>query len=289
MEATDCRIFALCFQSEHQQLELLVRIWAVANQKGGVGKTTTVAALGGLLAAQGYRVLMVDLDPHGSVTTYFGHDPDAITASLYSLFEHNGKIPRDLPAQLIMVTAHDGLHLLPASTALATLERRSQGVEGMGLVLSRSLATLWDDYDYVLLDNSPSLGVLMINALAAAQHLLVPVQTEFLALKGLDRMLHTLDMVMKSQQNRLDYTIIPTMFDRRTQASVQSLNRLRKDYGQELWRFAIPVDTRFRDASQKGVVPSALNNNSRGIRAYRRLLSDLQEKLVSDAREPAGT
>jgi len=265
-----------------------VRIWAVANQKGGVGKTTTVVALAGLLAGTGYRVLMVDLDPHGSLTTYFGHDPDKLTSSLYNLFEHRGKVPRDLPAQLVMDTPHEGLHLLPASSALATLERRTQGSEGMGLVLSRSLATLWDDYDYVFLDNSPSLGVLMINALAAAQHLLVPVQTEFLALRGLDRMLHTLNMVMKSQRNRLDYTIIPTMFDRRTQASVQSLNQLRKDYGGELWRFAIPVDTRFRDASQKGMVPSALQQESQGIRAYRRLLGDLQEKLGSGASETAG-
>ncbi len=256
-----------------------VRIWAVANQKGGVGKTTTVAALAGLLAEQGQRVLMVDLDPHGSLTTYFGHDPDYLEASVFDLFQHQGKVPRDLPAQLVMETPHEGLHLLPASTALATLERRTVGVEGMGLIISRSLATLWDDYDYVLLDNSPSLGVLMINALAAAQYLLIPVQTEHLALKGLDRMLHTLEMVMKSQRNPLDYTIIPTMYDRRTQASVQSLNELRRCYETHLWRFAVPVDTRLRDASRKGVTPSSLSGDSQGVRAYRRLLSDLLEKL----------
>lgn len=261
-----------------------MRIWTVANQKGGVGKTTTVVALGGVLADAGHRVLMVDLDPHGSVSAYFGHDPDAIEHSVYDLFQYEGKVPPGLPAQLIIGTGHQGLHLLPASSALATLERRSVGVSGMGLVISRSLSTLWDDYDYVLLDNSPSLGVLMINALAAAQHLLMPVQTEYLALKGLDRMLHTLQMVMKSQQNNLDYTIIPTMYDRRTQASVQSLNQLRRDYGDELWRFAIPVDTRLRDASQQGLVPTAVSRDSQGIRAYRRLLSDLQAKLGDDGR-----
>jgi len=162
------------------------------------------------------------------------------------------------------------------------------GVEGMGLIISRSLATLWDDYDYVLLDNSPSLGVLMINALAAAQQLLIPVQTEFLALKGLERMLHTLKMVMKSQRNNLRYKIIPTMFDRRTQASLQSLNQLRKDHGDELWRFAIPVDTKFRDASQGGQVPSALAPDSQGTRAYRRLLADLLEEAQQQASQDAG-
>lgn len=265
-----------------------MRIWTVANQKGGVGKTTTVVALGGLLADAGHRVLMVDLDPHGSVTTYFGHDPDGIEHSVYDLFQHEGKVPPGLPAQLITETSHSGLHLMPASSALATLERHSVGVAGMGLVISRSLSTLWDDYDYVLMDNSPSLGVLMINALAAAQHLVMPVQTEFLALKGLERMLHTLQMVMKSQKNDLGYTIVPTMYDRRTQASVQSLNQLRRDYGDELWRFAIPVDTRLRDASQKGVVPTAISSDSQGIRAYRRLLSDLQIKLGDDGRPRQG-
>lgn len=170
---------------------------------------------------------------------------------------------------------------MPASTALATLERKMVGVEGMGLIISRALAQLWDDFDYVLLDNTPSLGVLMVNALAAAQHLIVPVQTEFLALKGLERMLHTLEMIVRSQKNRLAYTIVPTLYDKRTQASVGSLNQLRKMYPGDLWRFMIPVDTRFRDASQAGRVPSQLDPETQGVRAYRRLLQDLKEGTVS--------
>jgi len=256
-----------------------VRIWAVANQKGGVGKTTTVVTLGGLLAARGKRVLVVDLDPHGSLTSWFGQDPDTLQHSVFDLFQHQGKVPDGLPAQLITETSCAGMSLLPASTALATLERRMVGVEGMGLIISRALAQLWDDFDYVLLDNTPSLGVLMVNALAAAQHLVVPVQTEFLAIKGLERMLHTLEMIMRSQKSQLTYTIVPTLFDRRTQASVKSLNALRKSYPDTLWRYAIPVDTKFRDASQAGVVPSAFANETHGVRAYRRLLDDLIERV----------
>jgi chromosome partitioning protein len=254
-----------------------VRIWAVANQKGGVGKTTSVVALGGLLAEQGKRVLVVDLDPHGSLTSWFGYDPDTLSHSLFDLFQHKGKVPDGLPAQLITGTSCKGMSLLPASTALATLERKMVGVEGMGLIISRALAQLWDDFDYVLLDNTPSLGVLMVNALAAAQHLIIPVQTEFLAIKGLERMLHTLEMIMRSQKNTLSYTIVPTLFDRRTQASVKSLNQLRKSYPDTLWRFAIPVDTKFRDASQAGITPSALDSETQGVRAYARLLNDLPE------------
>lgn len=252
-----------------------MRIWAVANQKGGVGKTTTVVTLGGLLAGRGKRVLVVDLDPHGSLTSWFGIDPDTVQPSVFDLFRHQGRIPEDLPASLVTRTSCPGLSLMPANTALATLERRLVGAEGMGLVVSRALARLWDDYDYVILDNTPSLGVLMVNALAAARHLIIPVQTEFLAIKGLERMLHTLQMIMRSQQNPLPYTIVPTMFDRRTQASIRSLNMLRKTYGDALWRFAIPVDTKFRDASQAGVVPSELAPGSRGVRAYTHLLDDL--------------
>lgn len=261
--------------------EVLVRIWAVANQKGGVGKTTSVVTLGGLLAEQGHRVLLVDLDPHGSLTSWFGMDPDTIAHSVFDLFQHQGKVPDGLPAQLVTDTGTAGLSLLPASTALATLERKMVGVEGMGLIVSRALAQLWDDFDYVLLDNTPSLGVLMVNALAAAQHLIVPVQTEFLALKGLERMLHTLQMIVRSQKNRLAYTIVPTLYDKRTQASVSSLNQLRKTYPEELWRFMIPVDTRFRDASQSGLVPSKLDPDTQGVRAYRRLLQDMMEGTTS--------
>lgn len=257
-----------------------MRIWAVANQKGGVGKTTTVTALAGLLAGDGKRVLVVDLDPHGSLTSWFGYDPDTLAHSAFDLFQHQGKVPEGLPAQLITETRCRNLSLLPASTALATLERRMVGVEGMGLIVSRALAQLWDDFDYVLLDNTPSLGVLMVNALAAAQHLIVPVQTEFLAIKGLERMLHTLEMITRSQKNRLEYTIVPTLFDRRTQASVKSLNLLRKTYPNELWRFAIPVDTKFRDASAAGKVPSDFDPETHGVRAYRRLLSDLLDQLA---------
>ncbi|MGO1463635.1 MAG: ParA family protein [Oleiphilaceae bacterium] len=252
-----------------------MRIWAVANQKGGVGKTTSVVALGGLLAERGKRVLVVDLDPHGSLTSWFGYDPDTLAHSVFDLFQHQGQVPEGLPAQLITETSCPGLSLLPASTALATLERRMVGVEGMGLIVSRALTQLWDDFDYVILDNTPSLGVLMVNALAAAQHLVIPVQTEFLAIKGLERMLHTLQMIMRSQKNPLPYTIVPTMFDRRTQASMKSLNLLRKTYQNDLWKFAVPVDTKFRDASQAGVIPSKLDAQTHGVRAYRHLLDEL--------------
>lgn len=254
-----------------------MRIWAIANQKGGVGKTTSVVALAGLLAQEGKRVLVMDLDPHGSLTSYFKFDPDSIEQSAFDLFMHQGKVPEGLPEQLITATSCPRLDILPASTALATLERKMVGVEGMGLIISKTLALLWDQYDYVLIDNSPSLGVLMINSLAAAQQLIIPVQTEFLAIKGLERMMHTLGMVIKSQKSGLNYMILPTMFDRRTAASTSSLKTIKQTWGDSVWRYAVPVDTKFRDASQAGVVPSMLDAETHGVRAYKKLLENLKE------------
>lgn len=254
-----------------------MRIWAIANQKGGVGKTTTVVALAGLLAQEGKRVLVMDLDPHGSLTSYFKFDPDSIEQSAFDLFMHQGKVPEGLPEQLITATSCPGLDILPASTALATLERKMVGVEGMGLIISKTLALLWDQYDYVLIDNSPSLGVLMINSLAAAQQLIVPVQTEFLAIKGLERMMHTLGMVIKSQKSGLNYMILPTMFDRRTAASMSSLKTIKQTWGDSVWRYAVPVDTKFRDASQAGLVPSMLDAETHGVRSYKKLLENMKE------------
>lgn len=271
-----------------------MRIWAVANQKGGVGKTTTTLALAGLLADAGRRVLVVDLDPHGSMTSYFGYDPDSMERSCYDLFQHAGVIPAYLPQQLLCDTSHENLKLLPSSTALAVLERQSPGKDGLGLVISRTLAVLEDEFDFVLIDSPPLLGVLMVNALAASEHLLIPVQTEFLALKGLERMLNTLKMINRSRKQALPYTIVATLFDRRTQASMVALRMLKKQYPDTLWQAYIPVDTRLRDASRAGLVPSRFDKNSRAILAYRALLKHvlgvyLQAKQARQAEMGART
>jgi chromosome partitioning protein len=254
-----------------------VRIWSIANQKGGVGKTTSVVSLGGLLAERGARVLLIDLDPHGSLTSYFRYDPDSLATSLYDLFFNQRCKDLDYIRKVVKPTTHKGVDLLPATTALATLERQVSGQDGMGLVLAKTLAQLWDDYDYVLLDTPPILGVLLVNALAACQRLVIPTQTEHLALKGLERMVHTLKMVMSSQNRPLPYTIVPTLFDRRTQASVITLKEMRQLYPEHVWKEAIPIDTKFRDASHEGLFPNELDSLSRGVRAYRHLLAELDQ------------
>lgn len=254
-----------------------MRVWTVANQKGGVGKTTTAVSLGGLLAQWGLRTLLIDIDPHGSLTSYFRYDPDAIEESVYSLFKAVADKQQVDPATLIYPTGTQGLDLIPAAMALATLDRQAGKLEGMGLVIKHALTQLEPHYDYVIIDCPPILGVLMINALAACEQLIIPVQTEFLALKGLERMLHTLQMILKSRRISLPYTIVPTMYDRRTRASQDSLRVLRETYREHLWHSLIPVDTHFREASRVGIPPAMFDPQGRGVTAYRHLLQYLQQ------------
>ena len=261
-----------------------MRVWAIANQKGGVGKTTSTVSLAGLLTEQGHKVLVVDLDPHGSLTSYFGYDPDALTSSTYQLFQSDDAVSKDSVLALVVNTSVPGLSLIPTSPALATVERQMTGKDGMGLRVGKAMSVIEAEFDYVLLDCPPVLGVLMINALAACERLLVPVQTEFLALKGLERMTRTMQMIQKARPQPLIFTIVPTMFDRRTQASVSSLNVLRKQYADNLWRATIPVDTKLRDASRLGKVPSQHDPEGRAVRAYRQLMNYIlaEDKQVED-------
>lgn len=256
-----------------------MRILAIANQKGGVGKTTTTVTLGGLIAAAGQRVLLLDIDPHGSLSTWFGMDPDSQVLSSYTLFQERKELSYASVRRLVVPTQFANIHVLPATTALATLERQAISQDGMGLVLSRALALVAEDYDYVLIDTPPLLGVLMVNALAACQYLIVPVQTEFLALKGLERMVNTLNMMSRSRKRALDYTIVPVMFDRRTQASVTSLRSIRNTYAEQSWPGHVPVDTRFRDASKAGTPPHLFDPASRGVEAYTSLWHWLEKRF----------
>lgn len=259
-----------------------MQVWAVANQKGGVGKTTTAVSLAGHLVRRGQRVLLVDLDPHGSLTAYFGHDPDSLENSIYRLFQGPGATPEVPAAELLLPTGIEDLALLPASTALATLDRQLGSQEGKGLVIRQALQSLAGRYDTALIDCPPLLGILMVNALAACRLLILPVQTEPLALKGLERMMRTLEMIMRARRDGLDYLIVPTMFDRRTRAALDSLRQLRETYGDKVWEAVIPVDTKFREASKRGVPLPMMLPSSRGARAYEALL----RTLLGEAPEP---
>jgi len=250
-----------------------LKILTIANQKGGVGKTTTVASLAGLLSEKGEPTVMLDMDPHGSLTSYFGHDPDEIEKSIYSIFKYEGTDYKNMVNDIVIETRFDDLYLLPASTAMATLDRQLGTQSGKGLVIKNILAAISGRFSNVLIDCPPNLGILMINALAACDHLVIPVQTEFLSLKGLERMVRTIEMMSKSRQSEIPYTVLPTMFDTRTRASRSALKNLREKYASHLSEAIIPIDTKLREASRMGVPPSIVNRNDRGVKAYKKFMT----------------
>ena len=250
--------------------------WTVANHKGGVGKTTTTVTMGGLLAQADNKVILVDTDPQASLSYYFGVDSEELSSSLYDVFMAGKSLTKDNVLDCLCPTKLDSLFILPATMALATLDRKLGTQSGMGLILRRALDLVSDEFDYAIVDCPPVLGVLMINALAACDRVVIPVQTEFLALKGLDRMMHSMEIMQKSLMKTFAFTIVPTMYDKRVNAATESYSTLTRTYKNKVWVGLIPVDTRFRDASQAQSPPSVYCPKSRGVFAYAKLLSYLQ-------------
>lgn len=259
-----------------------MRVWAIANQKGGVGKTTTTLALGRGLAMRGSRVLLVDLDPHASLTRAFGVPTEPQPSGVLDLFDD----PSAELARVVRPSEIEHLAFVAAQTALATLERRSATQPGLGLALSNALSRGGAAYDYVLFDCPPTLGLLMVNALAAADHLIIPTQTEPLALHGLNGMCRTADMIERSRRRPLPVSILPTLYDRRTRTGAETLKTMQEQHGARVWNDAIPNDTRIcsvealTEASPSGQYPG------RGLSAYRRALDWLlntESRLMEQA------
>lgn len=251
-------------------------VWTIANQKGGVGKTTSTVTLGALLAGRGHRVLLIDTDPHASLTYYFGIDAEELENSVYDIFIRGKSISKEEIMQSLCPSSMNNLDILPSSMALATLDRSLGDKGGMGLILKKALAKISDEYDYVLIDCPPVIGVLMVNAMAACDRIIIPVQTEFLALKGLDRMLATMQLMQSSNtQPGYQFTIVPTMYDKRTKASLEAYKELKSKYQDLVWSAVIPIDTKMRDASLAQTPPPVFAPKSRGVFAYNTLLTYL--------------
>jgi chromosome partitioning protein len=249
----------------------LPRILAIANQKGGVGKTTTAVNLGAALAELGYRVLVTDLDPQGNATTGLGINGRNLDASIYDVLLH------DVPVEdVIEPTTLRNLFVVPATIDLAGAEIELVPVFSRELRLRRALEAVRDDFDFILIDCPPSLGLLTVNGLAAASEVVVPIQCEYYALEGLGQLLRNVNLVQGSLNNALDLsTIILTMYDARTRLAEQVIDDVRSHFGARVCRNVVPRTVRLSEAPSFGQPIIVFDPSSRGAIAYRELAKEV--------------
>ena len=255
---------------------------ACANQKGGVGKTTTVVNLGAYLALSGERVLIVDLDPQGNATSGLGIDRNLLERSVYDAVVDSADL-----RELIVHSPVTGLELAPSTIALAGAEVELAGEERRERRLTRALAPVADDYDYLLIDCPPSLGLLTVNALTAADAVLIPIQCEYYALEGLTQLIATVNLVRDHLNPDLSVKgVVLTMFDPRTNLSSQVGAEVRAHLGAAVYDTVVPRNVRLSEAPSYGLPISLYRPDSKGADAYRALASEV---LARDAREAAAT
>lgn len=248
-----------------------MQTWVVANQKGGVAKTTTALSLAGLSAASGMRVLFIDLDPQASASHYLGvQDCADKHCSISLMMNEAGALP--------VGSRYEGLDIFVGSAGLATLERQAPA-KGQGLMLRRAIAGWQGRYDRVIIDTPPSLGTLLINALACANQLIIPAQTEPLAVHGVRQLLRTLQMLESAGADPVPRLMVATLHDCRTRSARETLERMRAEFSGLLWDDLVPIDTRLCDASRRGEILPLEDQQIRAAGAYWRLFQTLTRTL----------
>lgn len=249
----------------------LPRVIALANQKGGVGKTTTAVNLGACLAELGYRTLIVDLDPQGNASTGLGIDPRSIERSMYDVLLHD--TPLD---DVIEASSVRGLFVAPANLDLAGAEIELVPAFSREMRLRQAIDGVRDQFDYVLIDCPPSLGLLTVNGLAAAGEVMVPIQCEYYALEGLGQLLRNVDLVQRQLNRDLEVSaIILVMYDARTKLSDQVAAEVREHFGDKVCRQVVPRTVRLSEAPSFGQPITAFDPTSRGAIAYRELAKEI--------------
>ena len=249
----------------------LPRILATANPKGGVGKTTTTVNLGASLAELDYRVLVVDLDPQGNATTGLGINPRTLEYTMYDVLLNDVSLD-----ECIEPTEVKGLFVAPASLDLAGAEIELVPAFSRESKLKRALAEVIEDYDYVLIDCPPSLGLLTVNALVAASEVLVPIQCEYYALEGLGQLTRNVDLVQRNLNAELEISaIVLVMYDARTRLGEQVASEVRAHFGSTVCRNVIPRNIRLSEAPSFGKPITTFDPSSRGAVAYRELAREV--------------
>ncbi|QQR53172.1 ParA family protein [bacterium] len=251
------------------------KVLALANQKGGVGKTTTTINLGAYLAAAGQRVLIVDLDPQGNTSSGLGLVTSKLHGDLYDVLMEDVAI-----AAVVQETITKGLAVVPASPILAAAEVEMVAVPQREFKLKKALENIKGEYDYILIDCPPSLGILTVNGLVAADEIIIPVQAEFYALEGLGHLVQTVQRVRRGLNPKLGLLgVLLTMHNGRTTLSTQVHEEVRRHFPDKLFETVIPRNVRLAEAPSHGVSIMQYDGWSKGARSYKALAKEVQKRV----------
>ena len=258
------------------------RVIAIANQKGGVGKTTTSTNLSASLAELGKKVLVVDIDPQGNATSGLGIDKNSLENTLYELFVGECELE-----ECLISDALENLSVLPSNVNLSGAEIELIGVDKREYILKKNLEKIRDNYDYIIIDCPPSLNILTVNALSAADSVLVPIQCEYYALEGLSQLVYTINLVKKRLNPNLTMEgVVFTMYDARTNLSLEVVENVKNNLKQNIYKTIIPRNIKLAEAPSRGMPINIYDPKSSGAESYKLLAEEVINHNEEDSYVP---